>query len=114
MPLDDALRDAAERNGVQQEFWDIFGRRHYTAPETNRAILTALGFDCASEESLRASLAAREEIDKPGRCPPCSLSARTNRCGYRVPERGDFDLEIVTEQGEHHRSGSKTASPDPI
>ena len=50
MPLDDALRDAAERNGVQQEFWDIFGRRHFTEPETNRAILTALGLDCASED----------------------------------------------------------------
>jgi hypothetical protein len=32
MPLDDALRYAAERNGVQQEFWDIFGRLHKTAP----------------------------------------------------------------------------------
>ena len=60
MPLDDAILDAAERIGIQQDFFDIFGRRHYTAPDTNRAILTALGFDCTSEESLRASLAARE------------------------------------------------------
>ncbi len=59
MPLDDALRYAAERNGVQQDFWDIFGHRHFTEPETNRAILTALGLDCASEETLFRSLAAQ-------------------------------------------------------
>ena len=64
MPLDDALRDAAEQSGVQQDFWDIFGRRHFTEPETNRAILTALGFDCASEDSLRASLAKRDDDRK--------------------------------------------------
>ncbi|MGD1071232.1 MAG: hypothetical protein ABSB15_13910, partial [Bryobacteraceae bacterium] len=57
---DDAIRAAAEQNGVQQQFWDVFGNRHTTAPETNRAILTALGFDCTSQESLRNSLAGME------------------------------------------------------
>ena len=70
MPLDDALRFAAERNGVQQDFWDIFGHRHFTEPETNRAILTALGLDCTSEDSLRASFDRQEAADNARLLPP--------------------------------------------
>jgi len=99
VPLDDALRDAAERNGVQQDFWDIFGRRHFTAPETNRAILTALGFDCESEASLRASLAKRDEMDNHRPLPPVLVVSEN--APLRIP--GNHDLEIVTEQGEHRR-----------
>ncbi len=99
MPLDDALRDAAEQSGVQQDFWDIFGRRHYTAPDTNRAILTALGFDCASVDSLRASLAKRAEIENSRPLPPVLVVGENEP--LRIP--GNLDLEIVTEQGERHR-----------
>jgi hypothetical protein len=70
VPLDDALRYAAERNGIQQDFWDIFGHRHHTAPETNRAILTALGLDCASEVSLYESLVRRDETETGRPLPP--------------------------------------------
>ncbi len=99
MPLDDALRDAAEQNGVQQDFWDIFGRRHFTEPETNRAILTALGLDCASVDSLRASLAKRAEIENSRPLPPVLVVGENEP--LRIP--GNLDLEIVTEQGERHR-----------
>ncbi len=98
MPLDDALRYAAERNGVQQDFWDIFGHRHFTAPETNRAILTALGFDCASEETLHASLAQRDEAENRRLLPPVLVVSENEP--LRIP--GNFDLEIRTEQGGHH------------
>ncbi|HZL57968.1 MAG TPA: hypothetical protein VFC21_12840, partial [Bryobacteraceae bacterium] len=64
MPFDDAIRAAAERCGVQQQFWDVFGQAHHTDTETNRAILTALGYDCASEESLAASITKREEAER--------------------------------------------------
>ncbi len=99
MPLDDALRYAAERNGVQQDFWDIFGHRHFTGPETNRAILTALGLDCTSEESLRASLAQREADANARPLPPVLVISEN------APLRlaGNLDLEILTEQGESHR-----------
>jgi len=104
VPLDDALRDAAEQSGVQQDFWDIFGRRHFTEPETNRAILTALGFDCASEDSLRASLAKRDEIENSRPLPPVLVVSENEP--LRITSQfntGNPDLEIVTEQGEHHR-----------
>ncbi len=100
MPLDDALRSAAERNGVQQDYWDIFGRRHFTEPETNRAILTALGFDCTTEGSLRASLAAREAADRARLLPEVMVVSENEP----LPLIGSFDINIVTEQGETHNA----------
>jgi 4-alpha-glucanotransferase len=98
VPLDDALRFAAERNGVQQDFWDIFGHRHFTEPETNRAILTALGLDCTSEDSLRASFDRQEAADNARQLPPVLVVSENEP--LRLP--GDLDLEIITEQGERH------------
>lgn len=102
MPLDDALRDAAERQGVQQEFWDIFGRRHETEPATNRAILSAMGFDCSSERNLAASMARREGEEK-NRALPLVLVISENQ-PLRIPVNSDLPfLEVITEQGGHHR-----------
>lgn len=109
MPLEDALRNAAERIGVQQDFWDIFGRRHFTEPETNRAILTALGLDCASEESLRDSLARREEAERGRPLPPVLVVSENSP----LPLHGNLDLEIVTEGGETHRVRIENGHADP-
>src|SRR5665213_1795864 len=99
MPPDDALRNAAERNGVQQEFWDTFGRRHLTSPETNRAILTALGFDCTSEETLRSSLERRERAERSRLLPPVLVVSEN--APLRMPESvAGIDIEIITEQGD--------------
>ena len=70
MPFDDAIRAAAERCGVQQEFWDTFGKLHITDTETNSAILTALGFDCSNEQTLAASIAARKKAERSRVLPP--------------------------------------------
>jgi 4-alpha-glucanotransferase len=107
VPLDDALRDAAERNGVQQDFWDIFGRRHFTEPDTNRAILTALGFDCTSEESLQASIARRAAVEN-GRLLPPVLVVSENE---PIRITGTLDLDILTEQGDRHRLSIENGMP---
>jgi 4-alpha-glucanotransferase len=109
VPLDDALRDAAERNGVQQSFWDIFGRRHFTALDTDRAILTALGFDCSSEEALRSSLASREAAEKARPLPPVLVVGQN----APLPLSGNLDLEIVTEQGERYRTRIENGAANP-
>jgi len=49
------LEEAAERHGIQQEFWDIFGHLHRTSPETNRAILAAVGASLEGPESAPVS-----------------------------------------------------------
>ena len=103
MPLDDALRNAAERLGVQQDYWDIFGKRHNTEPETNRAILTTMGLDCASEESLQSSLMRREAAEK-SRALPAVLVAGVDEL-LRIPVNapGVRQVEIATEDGTHLR-----------
>ena len=96
MPFDDAIRAAAERCGVQQKFWDTFGKLHVTDTETNRAILTALGYDCASEEALAASVARREEIAKRRGLPPVMVVLQNEPVS--LPKAGD--LEVHLENGE--------------
>lgn len=56
MNSDEVLSRKAELHGVQQQFWDIFGHPHITTPETNQAILTALGPEPAAEELWRKPL----------------------------------------------------------
>lgn len=115
MSLDAALRYAAERNGIQQDFWDVFGHRHFTEPETNRAILTAIGFDCTSEESLVASLALREEAERSRPLPPVLVIGQNDplRIHSNVEKPGNFDMEIVTEEGEKYQVHVKNGVADP-
>ena len=109
MSLDATLRYAAERNGIQQDFWDVFGHHHITGPETNRAILTALGFDCSSEEALVGSVAQREEAERSRPLPPVLVIGEDDP--LRIP--GNFDMEIVTEKGEKHQVHIKNGVADP-
>jgi 4-alpha-glucanotransferase len=105
--LDDALRNAAERIGIQQDFWDIFGHRHFTEPKTNRAILSALGFDCSSEEVLKRSFEVRENVLDGHDLPPVTVVSE--RAPLRI--HGTHDLEITTETGEHHRVRIENGTP---
>ena len=40
---DEALNGAAATWGIQPDYWDIWGRHHFTAAQTKRAILESLG-----------------------------------------------------------------------
>jgi 4-alpha-glucanotransferase len=106
MSLDEALRAAAEKNGVQQHFWDIFGQPHTTTPETNRAVLTALGFDCSSHETLSASIDRRDAAHWQRLLPPVLVVGETDpvKIPLRSPAKLDtIDLEITAESGAKHR-----------
>lgn len=99
MPLDDALRNAAERFGVQQDYWDIFGKQHFTEPETNRAILTAIGLDCTSEESLQSSRGRRGAAETSRPLPPVMVIGVNEPLRIPVSSHAIGQLEIVTEDG---------------
>ena len=79
MPFDDALRQAAERLGIQQQFWDNFGQPHVTSEATNHAIIAAI-------EAASGPVAASE-----GSCVVM---------GESEPFRASADLEIITEAGD--------------
>lgn len=79
MPLDEALRDAAERLGIQQQFWDNYGVAHVTSDATNHAIVAAIAAcDGAGGDEDSFALVVSEA----------------------VPFAAEGDVEIVTEQGE--------------
>ncbi len=42
---EEALERAAERWGVQREYWDIWGKHHRATPEMIAAVLRSLGVD---------------------------------------------------------------------
>ena len=102
MPLDDVLRHTAEQCGVQQEFWDIFGRPHRTTPATNQAILTAIGFDCSNEATLEASISARAASRWRDPLPPALvvLDKEPIRIPLRsLPDARELNLELFEESG---------------
>ena len=111
MPPDDALRAAAEQYGVQQEFWDIFGRPHVTTPETNSAILTAMGFDCSGSEALESSLRSREEAESARLLPPVLVVEAGEP--IRLPRRAaGVELQVTTEQGDHWKARAYLSGAD--
>ena len=52
----DLLRLLASRAGICSDYHDIAGTLHVTSDDTRRAILSAMGFDVASRESLTRAL----------------------------------------------------------
>jgi len=78
VPLNDPLRDAAERLGIQQQFWDNFGKPHITSEATNRAIIAAI--EAAGTRDGESSCIVLSESE---------------------PFHAPTDLEIVTEDGQH-------------
>ena len=102
---DQALDRAAAACGIEPAFWDIFGNHHVTSPETKRAIVTALGYDASSLESLAAGWRQREEAQARRLVDP-TLVASVNQQPVRVPVRTDaaqMDGEIRLESGETKR-----------
>ncbi len=62
-----ALRTLAHHVGVYDDYWDQKGNRMETGPVTDRALLTAMGLACATDEEAWATLESirAEEADRP-------------------------------------------------
>ncbi len=68
---DEALDRAAETWGIQPDYWDIWGKRHITPPETKRAILHSLGVPTETKEQIDEALAARSRDEWSRLVAPC-------------------------------------------
>ena len=93
-----ALLDAlADAYGIDSEYCDIWGHRHTTSLETQRAILVAMGVPAATEEDLQRELA--EHRDRPWRaaCDPV-LVVRNNaadvRWSFRLPAEEEEESSV--------------------
>lgn len=100
---DAALSAALGICEVQSDFWDIFGHQRFASEETKRAILGALGIDCASTESIARSLDART-LGIVGRVlPPCTVTGQSGSIPLHVPIENQCDV-LSTES--HWEDGS--------
>ncbi len=99
---------------MQQQFWDIFGKAHVTEIDTNRAILTSLGFDCSSESALKDSLAKRDEDEAARLLPPVLVVSGS--APIRIPVRSaePVALTVRLENGGTIRFGSDTEFELPL
>ncbi|MBL8173134.1 MAG: 4-alpha-glucanotransferase [Bryobacterales bacterium] len=69
------LAQAAQLWDMEPEFWDIWGNHHVPGPDVQRAILSALGVDCSSTESLGQAIAARMNEEWGAALPPTVVLA---------------------------------------
>jgi len=67
---DSLLSQLAERVGIQPDYHDIAGIKHFTSPDTMRALLTAMGFRVDSKEALATALREWEERGWRQACEP--------------------------------------------
>lgn len=73
---EDLLRLLASRAGISHDYYDIAGTLHVTSDDTRRAILTAMGFDTASRESLAQVLIDWDEAPWRQPCDPILILER--------------------------------------
>jgi 4-alpha-glucanotransferase len=97
---DAALRELASRAGVSNDWIDANGKSQRVAIGSLRAILTALGFPCGTDDDCNASRARLTGADRSPSTPPLV----TGTVGKPIPLTGDVDRpstsEIVYEDGD--------------
>src|ERR1700704_3093150 len=95
---EDALDRAAQSWGIQPSYWDIWGQRHVTPPETKCAILESLGIRTDTKRSLDLALERRLREEWSRLAPPClviSENQQRREFGVRMPvESGGLEASI--------------------
>jgi 4-alpha-glucanotransferase len=92
MPQDKALRELATQAGLAVEWQDAFGADHEVPPDTLRGVLSALGYDAASDPQIAESRArlAQEALA------PAPLVVTTAGVPAPAPPREKFRLSFET------------------
>lgn len=93
-----ALQALAEAKGILPEWHDLAGQLHAISPETQRALLAAMGVAAASEAEAAASLAAHQERQAARRLPE-DLVVTAGR-QIRLPLAGPVDWRLELDGGE--------------
>src|SRR5579863_6048434 len=102
---DEALDRVAETWGIQPDYWDIFGKRHFTSPETKRAILESLGIRTDSKKALEHALNERSRGEWTRLLPPCLVvgeNLQARKFSVHLPEElaeADARLVLKLEDG---------------
>lgn len=117
-----ALAELAEQYGVSCTYWDWQGRHVPAQVSTVQAVLTALGVDVATDESVRTALADLDDAPWRRMLPALTVG----RAGHPVEvlahvSRGAaLRVEVITESGEtvpvdqHHDDGLESRTIDGV
>ncbi len=107
------LQKAAELWDMEPEFWDIWGNHHVPSPTVQSAILSALGVDCSSAESLRQAIADRERAEWLLPLPPTLVVAKETPLPVRLrlPACEPVTVEVVAENGSSFTELLQPESP---
>ena len=89
-----ALQALAGAMGILPEWHDLSGRLHVTAPETQRALLAAMGLAAASEAEAAEALAAHEALGAARRLPEELVVAVGEELRLPLPAPADWRLEL--------------------
>lgn len=89
----DLLRLLASRAGISSDYHDIAGTLHVTSDDTRRAILSAMGFDVTSRESLAQALVDWDDAPWRQPCDPTLILQH----GY---DSTQWALRLELEEGE--------------
>ncbi|HYM37720.1 MAG TPA: 4-alpha-glucanotransferase [Nitrospiraceae bacterium] len=92
------LRGLAERYGIASDYHDIWGQRHLTSAETQRAILEAMGVRAGSADALRRAQADCEDAPWRQACDSVCVTRveePTGRWSARMPAQEQEDRSIV-------------------
>lgn len=97
------LERLAERAGIHLHYWDIFGQGHRTSPDTQRALLSAMGFEVDTSSEVRDSLQAFEETERQRVLTPVTVLRRDRQAAsiiVNAPAAGTFGWELILETGD--------------
>ena len=98
--IDGALRALAETVGILPRWRDLVGAEQATGPDTQRALLAAMGVPAASEAEIRESLADHRARRAARRIPEeIVVTAGTDA---RIPLESIADWQLELEAGDTH------------
>lgn len=103
------LDELADRYGVARDYFDNWGRRHWTSEESKRAILTAMGVRAESRDDLRRALADTEDGLWHRPCDPVMVrraDAGPGTWSFRLPAEEGEDHEVVIAWEVRDEAGS--------
>jgi len=89
---DTLLAQLAREASIHADYWDVEGKVHHATPDIQRALLSAMGFPCASEAEINDSL-ARLRADRAGLPPVLVLRAPVREAPLAAPAGWRLRLE---------------------
>ena len=104
-----ALERASELWGIEPGYWDIWGRRHVTSPDVQRAILESMGVQASTAAELNRATQERLWREWTAVTSPVfvvSESADPPRIPVRIPARAQDRRLLVRLEWEDGRSSS--------